>query len=53
MAYDGTSSGLNDALWAPWFTLPTVKSYSRVVEPGTFMGDVDLGEMFFNFFLDE
>jgi hypothetical protein len=53
MVYDGTASGLNDALWAPWFTLPTVESHLRVVEPGTFMADVDLGEMFLNFFLDE
>jgi hypothetical protein len=53
MVYDGTASGLNEALWAPWFTLPTVESHLRVVEPGTFMADVDLGEMFLNFFLDE
>jgi hypothetical protein len=25
MVYDGTKSGLNEALWAPWFPLPTVK----------------------------
>jgi hypothetical protein len=53
MVYEGTASGLNEALWAPWFTLPTVESLLRVVEPGTFMADVDLGEMFLNFFLDE
>lgn len=53
MVYDGTVSGLNAALWAPWFPLPTIESHLRVVNPGTFMGDVDLGEMFLNFPLDE
>ena len=33
--YDGTKSGLNEMLWAPWFPLPTVDSLLRSVEPGT------------------
>jgi hypothetical protein len=53
MVYDDTASGLNEDLWTPWFALPTVESHLRVVEPGTYMVDVDLGEMFLNFFLDE
>ena len=53
MVYNATSSGLNDAVWAPWFTLPTVETHLRAVNPGTFMGDCDLGEMFLNFMLDE
>ena len=52
MVYNATSSGLNDAVWAPWFSLPTVESHLRAVDPGTFMGDCDLGEMFLNFMLD-
>jgi hypothetical protein len=32
MVCDGTSSGLNEALWAPWFALPTIQSHLRVVE---------------------
>ena len=24
MVYDGSKSGLNDSLWAPWFALPTI-----------------------------
>ena len=28
MIYDGTKSGLNDALFAPWFALPTADSMS-------------------------
>ena len=52
IVYDGTASGLNEVLWAPWFSLPTVSSHLRAVEPGTYMADVDLGEIFLNFFLD-
>jgi hypothetical protein len=53
MVYDGTKSGLNDILWAPWFPLPTVESLLRSVEPGTWMADNDVGEMFLNFVLHE
>jgi hypothetical protein len=51
MVYDGTKSGLNAALWAPWFPLPTVDSMLRSVVPGTYMSDNDVGEMFLNFVL--
>ncbi len=51
--YNGASSGLNDAIWAPWFGLPTVHSQLRRIEPGTYMGDADVGEMFHNFMLEE
>jgi hypothetical protein len=53
MVYDGTKSGLNDALWAPWFALPTVESHLRSVGPSTHMGDIDIGDMFHNFVLHE
>ena len=53
MVYDGTRSGLNDVLWAPWFPLPTVNSHLRLVELGTFMADDDVGECFHNWMLDE
>jgi hypothetical protein len=54
MVYDGTRSGLNDVLWAPWFPLPTVNSHlRRLVEPGTFMADNDVGECFHNWMLDK
>jgi hypothetical protein len=43
------SAGLNEMLWAPWFPLPAVESLLRSVEPGTWMGDNDVGEMFLNF----
>jgi hypothetical protein len=53
MVYDGTASGLNAVLWAPWFPLPTVESLLRSLEPGTYMADNDVGEMFLNFMLHE
>jgi hypothetical protein len=31
MVYDGSKSGLNKALWAPWFSLPTIDSMLRWV----------------------
>ena len=46
MVYDGTRSGLNDCIWVPRFLLPTVGTHLRAVEAGTFMGDMDVGEMF-------
>ena len=53
MVYDGTKSGLNSCIWVPRFPLPTVGTYLRAVEAGTFMGDMDVGEMFLNFVLHE
>jgi hypothetical protein len=53
MVYDATKSGLNAQLWASWFLLPTVESHLRCVQPGTFMGDIDLSEQFLNFVLHE
>jgi len=53
MVYDGTASGLNEFLWCPWFLLPTIDSLLRNVEPGTWMSDNDVGEMFLNFMLPE
>jgi hypothetical protein len=51
MVYDGTRSGLNDVTWAPWFPLPVVDDLLDCVDPGTFMGDNDVGEMFLNFIM--
>ena len=53
MVYDGSKSGLNDSLWAPWFPLPTVECLVRSVEPGYYMADNDVGEMFHNFMLHD
>ena len=53
MVYEGTRSGLNDAIWVPRFPLPTVNTMLRAVDENTFMGDMDIGEMFLNFVLHE
>ena len=53
MVYNGTSCGLNWALWAPNFLLPTSKSALRILDFGYFSVDVDLGDMFLNFPLPE
>jgi hypothetical protein len=53
MVYDGTASGLNDAIWVPRFPLPTVDTHLRSVVESTYMGDMDVGEMFVNFILHE
>ena len=50
MVYDASRSGLNDAVWAPWFPMPTVNYHLRAVEVGTFMADCDVGELFFEFY---
>lgn len=52
MVYDATKSGLNDVVWVPSFGLPTVDSTLRGIEFSTYLGDIDLGEMFLNFPLD-
>jgi len=49
IVYDGTSSGVNEAVWAPSFFLPTSVSLARLLEPGTYQMDMDVGEMFHNF----
>ena len=49
MVYDGTKSGLNDAMWVPRFGLPTIDTHLRSIEEGTFLADVDVGECFLNF----
>jgi hypothetical protein len=51
--YDGSVSGLNKSIWMPRFVLPTIQSHLRQVEAGTFMCDLDVGEMFLNFILHQ
>ena len=53
MVYDGTKSGLNDAMWAPWSWMPTVESHLRFISTESFLGDIDVGDMFLNFVLHE
>ena len=53
IVYDASKSGLNENIWAPNFFLPTVDSVLRNADTNTWFGDIDLGEMFLNYFLDE
>lgn len=38
MVYDGTKSGLNDAMWAPWFCSPHYRDSSQVCLPRLLYG---------------
>ena len=51
MVYDGTKSGLNAVLFAPWFKLPKVDGMVLTVEPTTWSSDNDYGKMFPSFWL--
>jgi hypothetical protein len=52
MVYNATKSGLNNCLWVPSFSLPSPESFTDNLEAGSWMMDMDLGEMFLNFPLD-
>jgi len=52
VVFDGTRSGLNAALWAPSFHLPTIDSLLPSLEPGYWQSDIDVGEQFYNYRLD-
>jgi hypothetical protein len=51
MVYDGTKSGVNDAVWVPSFWFPTATTLLKMVTFETWMSDLDVGEMFLNFIL--
>ena len=46
MVYNGTSCGLNLALWAPHFGLPIVQHTLRALLPVYSQCDMDVGESF-------
>ena len=51
MVFNATISGLNNYLWYPKFMLPSTGTFLMTVDPKTHMIDLDVGEMFYNFFL--
>ncbi|KAI2495940.1 hypothetical protein MHU86_18550 [Fragilaria crotonensis] len=53
VVFDGTSCGLNDTLWAPNFFLPSASSAAMLLTFQTWMSDMDFGEMFHNFPMEE
>jgi hypothetical protein len=52
VVYDASRSGLNDAIWTPNFFLPTISSVVNNASEEAHFGDIDIGEMFLNYFLD-
>ena len=52
IVYDMTASGLNEALWAPTFFLPTVSCVLDCATHLSWFGDIDAGDMFLNYPLD-
>ena len=53
VVYDTTKCGLNAVLWTPNFFLPTIDSIPHNADDDTWFGDIDLGKMFLNYWLDE
>jgi len=53
LVLNGSSCGLNEAVWAPNFWLPTSSSMTRVISFNYQAVDIDLGEMFLNFPLND
>lgn len=51
--YNGTTSGLTEVLWTPKFWLPTSATMSRKMFCNYKIVDLDAGEMFLNYPLDE
>jgi hypothetical protein len=52
MVYNATRCGLNEVVWAPNFFIPLVYAMLSVLDANSWMGDIDLGEMFLYFPLD-
>ena len=50
-AYNGTSSGLNELMWAPQSMLLTISTHTRAIQHGTNMGGIDIGEKCLNFMM--
>ena len=53
VVFDGSSCGLNDTLWAPNFFLPSANAAALLLTFQTWMADMDFGEMFHNFPMEE
>jgi hypothetical protein len=53
VVYDGTLSGLNGSLWCPNFFLPSARHAGELLNYSTWMADMDFGEFFHNFHMDE
>ena len=50
VVFDGTSCGLNEALWSPNFFPSTSRNAAELPSFDSWMADADFGEFFHNFF---
>ena len=46
MVYNGSSCGLNQVLWAPWFALPTGNPLLHTVDAGYWGATTTMGKCF-------
>ena len=53
VVFDGSACGLNEVLWAPNFFLPSASGAAMLLTFNTWMADMDFGEMFHNFPMEE
>jgi hypothetical protein len=49
IVFHAGANKLNNCIWMPSFSLPTLNSLLRLVDEDTLMADQDMGEMFLNF----
>jgi hypothetical protein len=49
IVFHAGANKLNNCVWMPSFSLPTLNSLLRLVDEDTLMADWDMGEMFLNF----
>jgi hypothetical protein len=52
IVYNGTTCGLNEALWVPNFYLPSSKAAALLLTFSSWLADADYGAMFHNFFMN-
>jgi hypothetical protein len=43
MVYDSSKSGLNDVMWVPSFSLPTMEALTNLLDRHSWMSDLDMG----------
>ena len=53
LVYDLSACGLNEALWAPSFWMPSVDNVLDVATHKSWFSDIDAGEMFLNYKMDQ
>jgi hypothetical protein len=53
VAWDLKKNGVNDKMYTPSFSMPTLGTYLRRIEAGTFAGDFDVGEQFHSQYCQE